>query len=125
MSSSDALVKAKKAIQSQWKGRMTVIEYVKQKDPVTKQTDFVEQTVLEDKPCRVSFKTIATTQNSNGVAEQLQGVKLFCSPDLTIKPGSKIIVTQNGVTTEYQSSGVPAVHTNHQEIMLTLFKRWA
>ena len=49
-----------------------------------------------------------------------QGVKLFVSSDITIKPGSMLTVTQNGVTTEYTSSGVPAVYPTHQEIMLEL-----
>lgn len=47
--------------------------------------------------------------------------KLFISPDVAIKAGSKIIVTQHGRTTEYSNSGVPAVYPTHQEIMLTLF----
>lgn len=54
-----------------------------------------------------------------------QSVKLFISPDIVIKAGSKIIVTQHGRTTEYSNSGVPAVYPTHQEIMLTLFEGWA
>lgn len=46
-------------------------------------------------------------------------------PDVVIKAGSKIIVTQHGRTTEYSNSGVPAVYPTHQEIMLTLFNGWA
>ena len=51
-------------------------------------------------------------------------MKLFISPDVLIKAGSKIIVTQHGRTTEYSNSGVPAVYPTHQEIMLTLFEGW-
>ena len=53
------------------------------------------------------------------------GTKLFISPEVEIKPGSKIVVTQNGVTTEFSNSGKPAIYTNHQEIMLKLFEDYA
>ena len=61
----------------------------------------------------------------DSVDAALQATKLFISPDITIKPGSKITVTQTGVTTEYTGSGVPAVYPTHQEIMLELFESWA
>lgn len=50
---------------------------------------------------------------------------MFVSPDVTIKPGSMLTVAQNGVTTEYTSSGVPAVYPTHQEIILELSDKWA
>lgn len=82
------------------------------------------QTVLEDQPCKLSFETL-TSSNGDPVATVSQSVKLFISPDVVIKAGSKIIVTQHGRTTEYSNSGVPAVYPTHQEIMLTLFNGWA
>jgi hypothetical protein len=42
-----------------------------------------------------------------------------------VKPGSKLTITQNDMTTEYQSSGKPAFYSTHQEIVLELFKGWA
>lgn len=87
-------------------------------------TNFQEVTVLEDQPCKLSFETL-TSSNGDPVATVSQSVKLFISPDVVIKAGSKIIVTQHGRTTEYSNSGVPAVYPTHQEIMLTLFNGWA
>ena len=52
-------------------------------------------------------------------------IELFISPDITIKPNSKIIVTQAGVTTDYTYSGVPAVYDTHQQIILEFFTEWA
>lgn len=72
----------------------------------------------------VSFETL-TSSTGDPVATVSQSVKLFISPDVVIKAGSKIIVTQHGRTTEYSNSGVPAVYPTHQEIMLTLFEGWA
>ena len=47
---------------------------------------------------------------------------LFIRPDLTIKAGSVIEVTQHGITTKYRRSGTPTVYTNHQEVILTLYE---
>lgn len=58
----------------------------------------------------LSFGSIAAAVQTGTVATVSQAVKLFLSPDITIKPGSKLKVTQTGVTTEYSSSGVPAVY---------------
>lgn len=116
---------ARKALERTYEGRATVSEYKEIRDPDTCLTDFKEVTVLEDQPCKLSFKALDTTTTTGNVAVMTQGVKLFLSPDVTIKPGSKITVTQNGVTTEYSSSGVPAKYPTHQEIPLKLFERWA
>ena len=99
------------------------IEYQKIKDKWG-MTDFQEVTVLEDQPCKLSFETL-TSSPGDPVATVSQSVKLFISPDVVIKAGSKIIVTQHGRTTEYSNSGVPAVYPTHQEIMLILFNGWA
>lgn len=112
----------RKALESTYEGRSTVVEYQKVKDEWG-MTNFQEVTVLEDQPCKLSFETLTST-SGDPVATVTQGVKLFLSSDVVIKAGSKIIVTQNGRTTEYSNSGVPAVYSTHQEIMLTLFENW-
>lgn len=116
---------ARKAIESTYKGMVTVTEYKKVKDPNTALTSYKEVVVLENQPCSLSFESIAAAVQTETVATVSQAVKLFLSPDITIKPGSKLTVTQTGVTTEYSSSGVPAVYPTHQEIMLELFGGWA
>ncbi|MCM1101929.1 MAG: hypothetical protein NC398_11160 [Acetatifactor muris] len=116
---------ARKAIESTYAGVVTVFEYKKVTDPKTALTDYQEVVVLENQPCSLSFEGIAAAVQTGAVATVSQAVKLFLSPDITIKPGSKLKVTQTGVTTEYKSSGVPAVYETHQEIMLELFERWA
>lgn len=113
---------ARKALESTYEGRANVIEYQKIKDEWG-MTNFQEVTVLEDQPCKLSFETL-NSSSGDPVATVSQGVKLFLSPDMVIKAGSKIVVTQHGRTTEYSNSGVPAVYPTHQEIMLTLFENW-
>jgi hypothetical protein len=50
---------------------------------------------------------------------------VFLDPAVPVPPGSKLVITQNGVTGEYVRSGEPAVYTFHKEVQLQLFERWA
>ena len=116
---------ARKAIESTYTGVMTVSERQSVKDPNTHITSTKEVVVLENRPCKLSFETIAATAQTETAASLTQGTKLFLPPNVKIKAGSKIIVEQDGVKNAYSASGVPAVYPTHQEIILTLFERWA
>lgn len=118
------MVKAKKFVESLYDGKCTVTEYQKIKKE-NKSTGFQEVVVLKDQPCRLSFKTISSTDPNESAAILTQTTKLFLAPEIKVKAGSKLTVTQNGVTTEYKCSGKPAVYHTHQEIILELFKGWA
>lgn len=125
MLSKNQVVKARKAIESMYDGTCAIIERQKVKLP-NKSTGFMDIVVLEDIPCRLSFKTITNTnQTETGVSAVVQVTKVFIAPEIQVKPGSKLTITQNDVTTEYKSSGQPAIYTTHQEIELELFERWA
>ena len=112
---SDAIKKmqamARKAQEETYDGKCTVTEFQPIKDSRTKITSEKEVVVLEDEPCRLSYSNVSA--------------KLFLSPDTQIKSGSKIAVTQAGITRAYECSGVPAVYPTHQEIVLTLSERYA
>ena len=116
----------RKALESTYEGRSTVVEYQKVKDEWG-MTNFQEVTVLENQPCKLSFETLTST-NGDEVATAQQVVKLFLSPDVKVPAGCKIIVTRpNDVerTFTYSRSGEPGVFSNHQEIMLEPFRGWA
>lgn len=117
--------KARKALELLYDGSCKVIEHQK----VTKannSTGFEEVVVLEDLPCRLSYKTIdSNTQTGSGASAVIQSITLFLAPDVKIASGAKIIVTQNGVTTEYQQSGKAALYDTHQEIVLDFFREWS
>ena len=113
---------ARKAQEQLYDGVCTVIEYRKVKDEKTKLSGMEDVIVLEGQPCRISFSKVSQSIQGESSANISQSIKLFISPDVTIQPGSKITVTQNGVTTVYKSSGVPAVYATHQEIMLELYE---
>lgn len=112
-----------------WKGKCTIYEFVDTTDPDTHQTIQTLNAVLTDEPCRLSFSQVmsqsTTTQIVQGAAEQVQIIKLFLRPDITINAGSVIEVTQNGVTTKYKRSSVPAIYTQHQEVTLELYEERA
>lgn len=116
---------ARKQIESLYEDTCTVTERKNVTDPVTKITKTEPVEVLKDRPCKLSFSSVKATGENSNVATVSQVVKLFISPDVSIRPGSKIAVTRNGKTTEYASSGQEAYFHTHKEIVLNLFKEYA
>ena len=116
---------ARKAQEAAYSGKMTVYEHKKEKKKKTHLTAFNDVAVLKDIPCKLSFQSKQAAADTAAAMAVSQTIKLFMAPDININPGSKITVTQNGVTKDYTYSGVPAVYVTHQEIVLELFERWA
>ena len=115
----------RKAIESLYHGKCTVVQRKSFFDEATKQTKLKDVNIVSDEPCKLSFASTRPTVQETGASSVSQGVKLFLAPEINIPPGCKIIVTQNGKTTTYQQSGETAIYTNHQEIKLELFTKWA
>jgi hypothetical protein len=115
------LEKAKKAIQSLWAGVCNIFGFKDTEDKYGA-TIHTEVMLFENLPCRLSFKNISQTSQTESFAVSSQVVKLFIAPDVYVPPGSVIEVTQNGVTRKYKHSGISAVYTNHQEIVLEAYK---
>ena len=111
-------------LQKLWTDRCTVIVRVKKKDEQSKLTDFVEETLFEEEPCKLSFVSLSTTGEGN-VPSFGQAAKLFMSNEKEVPAGSKIIVTRQGKAFTFARSGEPGWFTCHQEINLELWKRWA
>ena len=117
---------ARKAIESTYSGVCTILERRDVRDEKTKITRKNEEVpVVENQPCKLSFEKLNAVVQTDTAAKLTQGTKLFIAPEIKIKPGSKIIVEQNGTTTEYSASGEPAVYFSHSEYTLELFKGWA
>lgn len=125
LSKNKMVSKAKKALESLYDGVCTVTKYQKVKKD-NSSTGFEEIVEYKDLPCRLSFKSIdSTSQTENGASAIVQTTTLFLDPDVVIAPGSKITVTQNNMTTDYQHSGKAAVYSAHQEIVLDFFRGWS
>ena len=113
-----------------WIGRCTIYEYQEVTDPITYQTSHKLVPVVYDEPCRVSYRRV--TYNTHEVVNLIDGVPyveqvimLIIRPDLTIREGSVIEVTQHNVTTKYKRSNVPAIYTHHQEVPLDFYEDFA
>ena len=118
------MVAVRKAIEKMYIGTCTIIEHQKVKKE-NKSTGFQEVVVLENQPCKLSFEKITNTNQTQTAALVVQTAKVLIAPEIQIKPGSKLTITQNNVTTEFKNSGEPAMFGSHQEIILELFKGWS
>ena len=109
---------ARKAIESTYSGVCTILERRDVRDEKTKITRKNEEVpVVENQPCKLSFEKLNAVVQTDTAAKLTQGTKLFIAPEIKIKPGSKIIVEQNGTTTEYSASGEPAVYFSHLSLI--------
>lgn len=122
----DAIQQAKKAhrkvIEAVYDGTCTVYEYKSHKDKVTKVTSHKEEIVLANQPCHLSYSSFPAASSSDTVTAISQVIKLFIASEVDIKPGAKIVITQNGRTESYRRSGAAAIYSSHQEITLELWK---
>ena len=116
---------ARRALESTYEGICTIVVYQNGTDEDTGLTGSAEEVEAVDIPCRLSFEKLAPAAQSETGAAITQGVKLFLAPEIKVASGSKIIVTQEGITSAYQASGVPAIYPTHQEIMLELWRELA
>ena len=80
---------ARKAIQSTYNCKCDIIEYQSIKDTINKRTKYQEITVLENQPCRISYKTISNSNEGENESNVVQIVKLFIAPEIQIKPRFK------------------------------------
>ncbi len=88
-----------------------------------KSTSFKDVKIIENEPCKISYERISIINTTDNSATTPLSIKMFISPDVSIKTGSKIIVSdKNNVKTKYKSSGYPAKYDTHQEIMLELLE---
>ena len=119
------MVNHKSALQKLWTDTCTVYTQTKTKDPTTKRTVPTESALLTDQPCKLSIESLSTVSETDHAPVVTQAVKLFIDSDLTIPAGSKVVVTRGSRQFIYKASGEPGIFTDHQEISLELFERWA
>ena len=113
----EELKQAREAIQSMWTGICNIFWFKNSKNKYGTVVSEVKE-LYKNIPCRLSFKNTSQTEQTESAAKTSQVVKLFIAPEVYVPPGSIVEVTQNGVTRKYKHSGISAVYTNHQEIIL-------
>lgn len=114
----------KRATESLYHGRMDVVTYQDVTDPETHITGMQEVTKQEGIPCRLSYSSAPSTSGTQTATNTGQTIKVFYSPEIAIKSGSKLVITQNGQTTTYKASGEPKNYESHNEVEVELFERW-
>lgn len=125
MLSPNQVVAVRKAIEMTYDCTCDVIQEEKYKKE-NQSTGFRETKILENKKCKLSFETVTKDSKDDVKSNIVQITKLFIAPEITIKPGSRIEVTNVvGIKTIYKSSGQPAIYQTHQEIVLELDERYA
>ena len=113
----DILKRAKRPILSMMTGTCDVQEYQSVKDQTTHVTKQQLVTVYSSQPCKLSYSKNPATAEGDAPGLLLT-VRLILPPELTIKPGAVITVTQAGKTRTFKAASEPAVYTNHQEVDL-------
>ena len=120
------MVIQKNVIADLFEDSCTVYELADVMDAVTKRTRKTSQAVYTDIPCRLSYSSIAPTSTGDGADKISQTVKLFVSPDCTIKAGSRVhVVRASGTESDWGMTGEPAVYRTHREYVLTPLKGYA
>ena len=92
MLSPNQVVAVRKAIEMTYDCTCNVIsqeKYVKD----NKSTGFRENKFAENKKCKLSFETISKNSEDDIKSNVIQVTKLFIAPEITIKTGSRIEVT--------------------------------
>nr|DAN35950.1 MAG TPA: head closure knob [Caudoviricetes sp.] len=112
-------------LQKLWRDSCSIYNFEKVKDSKTKTTEFKEILVQENIPCRISFQNISSTSETPSIAITNQVIKLFLSNKVEIKENSKIVVTRNGISKTYKASGIPAIYSVHQEVILVIDNKGA
>lgn len=110
-----------------WIGKCTIYEYQEVTDIDTNETTHDLVPIIVDEPCRLSQNYVSHTSTdlvtiSNGAPYVEELIVMFIRPDLEIKSGSLIEITQHGKTNKYHRSSKPAVYSNHQEVVLELYE---
>ena len=117
----------RKALEQLWRDRCTIYVQAESTDHITHLTDFDEKPLIQNQPCKLSFETLTSTSGDE-LPIVAQSVKLFLSSDVVLPAGCKIVVTRRNkpdTPLAFAKSGEAGVFTDHQEIILTLWKGYA
>ncbi|MGF9913734.1 hypothetical protein ABEX47_03365 [Paenibacillus ehimensis] len=108
----------RRAIEMTYDGLCTVTEFRDVKDPNTGRTTPKPVVVLRDQPCALSQTSLSSARRTATDNTIDYDAKLFLSPDVTVKAGSRIRVTQHGMDLEFDQTADPFRYPTHQEILL-------
>ncbi|MCM3273664.1 ABC transporter ATP-binding protein [Paenibacillus elgii] len=108
----------RRLIERTYDGLCTISEFQNVKDPETGRTTQKPVVVLRDQPCALSQTSLSSARRTATDNTIDYDAKLFLSPDITVKAGSRIRVAQHGMDLEFTQTGDPFRYPTHQEILL-------
>lgn len=117
------LIDARPNIERMYRGKLTIHEWKLVTDPITHVSSEEELIVVEEQPCLLSNTSTAPTTSADGIPSVIKTTKIFVAPDIPIREGSKLVVTQDGITNTYERSAVPSVYPTHQEVSVNLMEK--
>jgi hypothetical protein len=88
------------------------------KDPITGVERPSRGVIFDNQPCalsQASLPSVLQTDTNNDIGYD---GKLFIAPDVAVPSGSRIFVTQDGMSYEFEQSGEPFIYPAHQEIKM-------
>lgn len=112
------LVKVRSIIEKTYKNSCNIYGY--KKKIVDYETVIEKVLIYENIPCRLSYKMTSSVVNNDKYNVPVQIIKLFISPNIDIKKGSKLVILHNGKEKEYKRSSEPVIYETHQEIILEI-----
>lgn len=110
---------ARRQFEKQYDSLMTIKELQASDDDIF--SDGEEWTaVVSDEPCRVSKKQQLLATDKGDTPNIGYYIALYCKPDVKVRPGSKILITNtHGETREYARTGEAFnSYKTHQEISI-------
>lgn len=113
----------RRAIERLYTDRCTIYRHQPMKDPETKTTKLVPQSIYVDQPCRISQRALGQNNQTEAQNEIQYETKLFIAPELDIRQGDMLEVTRGTVTRRY-TAGEPFMYSIHQEVSIQR-KEWA
>lgn len=112
----------RKDIERLYDCKADVYEFSKFKNPDTRITEDREVLKHENIACRISRIKTSQLNKDNKIPTTEFTSKLFCSNEIEIKEGSKIVISKNHKKISF-ISGVSMSYSYHQEVPLKLLKK--
>ncbi len=113
-----ARAKTRKAIESLYDCTCNVMGYEDYKDPITKATKQVPKDKCINQPCKISKQSLSKNNQTDTANQVTYEIKLFIAPEIEIKQGDTIEVTNKLGVKETYKAGEGFPYNNHQEVIL-------
>lgn len=91
----------------------------KVKDPATKETKLVPKIKYENMKCKISKQSLSKNNQTDTVNEVVYELKLFITPELEIKQGDTVEVTNQFGNKKIYKAGEGFPYNTHQEVILS------